>query len=56
VKQKGGVEGIIALVILVGLVIALIIGAVLPIAREGKAMGDAGTTRLEGLGSAIAGS
>lgn len=45
-KLKGGIESIIALIIIVGIVVALIIAAVLPIAREGRELGQAGTDKL----------
>lgn len=54
-KMNGGIEGIIALVILVGIVIALIIAVVLPIARGGEALGEAGTTRMSDLKDKISG-
>lgn len=52
-KLKGGIESIIAVVILVGLVIALIIATVLPIAQEGKTIGEKGTDRLSELGDKL---
>ena len=48
-KQKGGVETIIATVILVGIVIALIIATVLPAANETKQLGDTGKTKIGDL-------
>ncbi len=52
-KLKGGIESIIALVIIVGIVIALIIATVIPIAREGKDVGDKSQNRLSTLGDKI---
>lgn len=41
-KLKGGIETIIATIILAGLVIALIIAVILPMARETNSMGQTG--------------
>ncbi len=54
-KLKGGIETIIAVVVLVGLVIALIIGAILPVAEEGVELGSAGTNKLSGLTDVVEG-
>lgn len=54
-KLKGGIEGIVALIIIVGIVIALIIATILPATREAKALGDQGTTKISNLGDAIGG-
>ena len=52
-KQKGGIEGIIATIIMVGLVIALIIAVILPMTRDTKDIGGKGESRLSGLGEEI---
>ena len=52
-KLKGGIESIIALIIIVGIVVALIIATVIPMARQGKELGDGGTTRISTLKSTI---
>lgn len=54
-KMKGGVEGIIAVIIMAGLVIALIIAVILPMTKETKEIGDAGTGRLSSLESTLGG-
>ena len=54
-KVKGGVEGIVATIIMAGLVIALIIAVILPMTRETKDVGDAGTNRMSELGSRLGG-
>ena len=50
-KLNGGVETIIALIIIVGLVLALIISVVVPMAGETKNLGDEGTSGLKQLQS-----
>ncbi len=52
-KQKGGIEGIIATIIMVGLVIALIIAVILPMTKDTKEIGVKGEGRLNGLGKEI---
>lgn len=52
-KLKGGIEGIVALIILVGIVIALIIATVLPAAKEASAIGAEGEDRLSDLRGTI---
>lgn len=54
-KLKGGLEGIIALVILAGLVIILIIGIILPMARKTVDTGQVSTDRISGLADKISG-
>jgi len=54
-KLKGGVEGIIALIILTGIVIGLIAYFVIPMVNGTKATGQAGTDRISGLADAISG-
>ncbi|MBP3284813.1 MAG: hypothetical protein J6M02_04880 [Clostridia bacterium] len=48
-KLKGGIETIIALIIIVGLVLALIISVVVPMAGSTKDLGDEGTAGLKQL-------
>ena len=45
-KLKGGLETIIAIVIVAGLVVALIMGVVLPMAQTGDGLVDATTKSL----------
>ena len=52
-KLKGGIESIIAVIILSGLVIALIIAVILPSVKETSAMGDDATSRITNLRSTI---
>jgi len=54
-KLRGGVETIIATIILVGIVIALIIATVLPAANETKQLGESGTTKIGDLRGTITG-
>lgn len=54
-KLKGGIEGIIATIIMVGLVVALIIAVILPMTRETKDVGDAGTNKMSELESRLGG-
>ena len=55
IKQNGGIEGIIATIIMVGLVVALIIAVILPMTRETKDVGDAGKNRMSELESRLGG-
>ena len=52
-KLKGGIETIIALVIIVGIVLALIIATVLPITDQSQELGEAGVNKIDSLTSAI---
>ena len=54
-KQKGGIETIIAVIILTGLVIALIIAAVLPTVTGGNNLARSATGRLGDLDQKISG-
>ena len=54
-KMYGGIEGIIATIIMAGLVIALIIAVILPMTKETKEVGDSGTNRMSELGSRLGG-
>ena len=54
-KLKGGIESIIALVIIVGIVVALIIATVLPNANSIKSTSDAGNSRIDKLTTIIGG-
>lgn len=54
-NMKGGIEGIIATIIMAGLVIALIIAVILPMTKETKEVGDSGTNRMSELGSRLGG-
>ncbi len=54
-KLKGGVEGIIAVVILAGIVIALIIAVILPMTRTTADIGKNGETRMENLATEMKG-
>ena len=54
-KLKGGLEGIIALVILAGIVIALIIAVVLPMAKGTVSTGNAAVGRVDTLEKTISG-
>lgn len=51
-QLKGGIDSIIGLVILVGLVITGIVVAVIPIINQGEALGETATgamSKLEGV-------
>ena len=48
-KLKGGVESIVALMIIVGLVIALIIAVILPMTQQTSEIGKEGATRMTDL-------
>ena len=54
-NMRGGVEGIIATIIMAGLVIALIIAVILPMTKETKDVGDAGKNRMSELESRLGG-
>ena len=54
-KIKGGIESIVALIILVGLLIALIIAVVIPMMNETTNIGQAGMNRMGGLENAMKG-
>ena len=53
--KKGGIETIIATVILAALVIGLIIATVLPAVNETKQLGDDGTTTISSLRDVVNG-
>jgi len=53
-RQKGGIETILATIILAGLVIALIIAVVLPMVQETSDLGASGKTRISDLKGSIA--
>ena len=48
-KLKGGIESIIAVVILAGIVIALIIAVILPMVKTTSQIGEDGKGRMNGL-------
>jgi hypothetical protein len=48
-KLKGGIESIVAVVILVGIVVALIIAVILPMTSKTREMADGGTERMSEL-------
>ena len=52
-KLKGGIETIIAIVILVGLVIALICAAVIPTMEAGEDLAGTAVNKLNTLGTTI---
>lgn len=52
-NMKGGVEGIIATIIMAGLVIALIIAVILPMTKETRDIGTSGTNKMSQLGSRL---
>lgn len=52
-KIRGGLEGIIAIIILAGLVVALIIFAILPSAEYAADIGDTGKNTLSSLKDTI---
>lgn len=52
-KIRGGLEGIIAIIILAGLVVALIIAVILPSARYAVDIGDTGKGTLSDLKDTI---
>ena len=54
-KLKGGIESIIAVVILAGIVIALIIAVILPMTKETSEMGNEGTERMSNLADEMRG-
>ncbi len=54
-KQKGGIEGIIATIIMAGLVLALIIAVILPMTRGTKVTGDTGKNKITELNSRLGG-
>jgi len=51
--QKGGIETIIAVIILAGIVVALIITSILPAAKVTKEIGNTGTTTISDLKDTI---
>lgn len=55
-NMKGGIEGVIATIIMVGLVLALIIATIIPMTRETRDIGVSGTTKMSELGSRLGGS
>ena len=52
-KQKGGIETIIAVIVLTGIVVALIIAAVLPTVQGGNDLSKSATGRLSALDEKI---
>lgn len=52
-NMKGGIEGIIATIIMVGLVLALIIATIIPMTRETRNIGESGTNKMSELGSKL---
>ena len=54
-KQKGGIETILATIILAGLVIALIIAVILPMTNDTKQMGETGKTLIGDLEDSMTG-
>ena len=54
-KQKGGIETIIAVIILTGIVIALILNSILPTVRGATKVTDGAVTRLDELDIKISG-
>lgn len=54
-KQKGGIETIIAVIILTGLVVALIIAAVLPTVEGGNDLAKTATGKMADLDITISG-
>ncbi len=48
-KLKGGIESIIGLIILVGLLIALIVVAIIPMMNKTTEVGQGGINRMDGL-------
>ena len=54
-KQKGGIETIIAVIILTGIVVALICAAVLPTVRGGNDLAQSAANRLGQLDAKISG-
>ena len=52
-KLKGGIESIVALVILVGIVVALIIAVILPMTSKTREMGEDGKLRMNNLAEQI---
>lgn len=52
-NMKGGVEGIIATIIMAGLVIALIIAVILPMTKETRDIGVSGTNKMSQLESRL---
>ena len=54
-KLKGGLEGIIALIILTGIIIALIVAVIIPMVRGTVSTGDAATNKIDQLESTIEG-
>ena len=51
--KKGGIESIIAIVIIVAIVMMLIYVSVIPIANESEKLTDTGVEALTGLGTII---
>ena len=54
-KIKGGIESIVALVIFVGLLVALIIAVVLPMTQTTSEIGNQGKENMTSLKNAIKG-
>lgn len=52
-KIRGGIEGIIAVIVLAGLVVALIIAVILPSANTARDIGDTGKSTLSNLKDTI---
>lgn len=55
-KMNGGIEGIVATIIMAGLVIALIIAVILPMTRETTVIGDSGKNKMTELEDKLGGS
>lgn len=51
--QKGGIETVIAVIILVGIVVALIISAVLPTVNEADKLSGTSVSKLSDLGETM---
>ena len=54
-KLKGGIESIIAIIILVGLLIALIVAVVIPMMNKTTEVGQGGINRMDGLAKEMRG-
>ena len=54
-KLSGGIESIIALIILVGLLIALIVAVIIPMMNKTTEVGQGGIDRMDGLAAEMRG-
>lgn len=52
-NMKGGIEGIIATIIMVGLVLALIIAVIIPMTKGTRNVGESGLDKMEDLESRL---